>query len=68
MHQTQEPRSPEWRKSRRSHQDGACVEVATLGHSIAVRDSHNPQGPKLALSRAQWRDLTRRVMAGALDL
>lgn len=35
-----------WRKSRRSEQQGACVE---LGSSGAIRDSKNPDGPRLTL-------------------
>lgn len=33
-----------WRKSTRSAQDTNCVEVSNLG---AVRDSKNPDGPRL---------------------
>lgn len=38
---------PTWRKSSRSTSTSTCVEVAnTLG---AVRDSKNPDGPKLTV-------------------
>ncbi len=34
-----------WRKARRSHQNGGCVEVAAnLPGVIAVRDSKRPEG------------------------
>jgi hypothetical protein len=33
-----------WVKSRRSQDEGACVE---LGHTGLVRDSKNPEGPAL---------------------
>jgi hypothetical protein len=45
-----------WRKSSYSSSTGQnCVEVATnrLG-IVAVRDSKDPDGPKLLLSRAEW--------------
>jgi hypothetical protein len=35
-----------WRKSRRSQDQGACVELHPSG---AVRDSKNPDGPRLHL-------------------
>lgn len=35
-----------WRKSRRSQDEGACVE---LGNTGAVRDSKNPAGPIIAV-------------------
>lgn len=38
-----------WRKSSYSGSNGgACVEVATAGPSVAVRDSNHPEGPLLA--------------------
>jgi hypothetical protein len=57
-----------WRKSRRSGNGNECVEVANLDHIVAVRDSKNPNGPKLALTSADWRALIARVRDGAFDL
>lgn len=62
--------SAKWRKSSRSSEDidTTCVEVAKLGNVIGVRDSKNPGGPKLAVTRAEFAALTHRVKSGALDL
>jgi hypothetical protein len=45
-----------WRKARRSNdQGGACVEVASLPGMVAVRDSKDPEGPKLVVSCESFR-------------
>ncbi|TDC69152.1 DUF397 domain-containing protein [Actinomadura sp. GC306] len=45
-----------WRKAQRSDgQGGACVEVARFPEAVAVRDSKNPDGPKLLLSSDAFR-------------
>jgi Domain of unknown function (DUF397) len=54
-----------WRKSTYSGGNGSCVEVATLGRSIAVRDSHDKNGPKLIVTADDWRLLLRQVKARA---
>jgi hypothetical protein len=44
-----------WRKARSSGDDGGnCIEVASLSSTIAVRDSKDPDGSKLALGRADF--------------
>ncbi|MDC0767362.1 DUF397 domain-containing protein [Streptomyces sp. HD] len=44
-----------WRKSTYSGGEGGeCVEVATCPHTIHIRDSKNPTGPRLTLSPATW--------------
>ena len=57
-----------WRKSARSGEQGACVEVAAVTTSIAVRDSKNPAGPALRFDRAIFAALVGRIRAGHLDL
>ncbi|HEX6469206.1 MAG TPA: DUF397 domain-containing protein [Streptosporangiaceae bacterium] len=53
-----------WRKSTHSNsQAGACVEVARAARAVAVRDSKDPGGPVLAVSRAQWRGLLAQIKA-----
>ncbi|MFI2378107.1 DUF397 domain-containing protein [Streptomyces sp. NPDC018964] len=46
----------EWIKSSYSSDDGpSCVEVAaTASTTVHVRDSKNPNGPRLALTPATW--------------
>jgi hypothetical protein len=51
-----------WRKSSYSTSNGGnCVEVGTAPRTIAVRDSKDPDGPVLAVSREGWQAFTRRV-------
>ncbi|WP_242902691.1 DUF397 domain-containing protein [Actinomadura terrae] len=59
----------QWRKSSRSSgQGGQCVEVATHTTMIAVRDSKDPNGPRLAFSAAEWHGFTQRVKADHLHV
>jgi hypothetical protein len=51
-----------WRTSTYSNNGGACVEVARSGPElVAVRDSKNPDGPKLAFTPAAWQAFTSSV-------
>lgn len=46
-----------WRKSSRSGSDGgSCVELAGVNDDVAVRDSKDPDGPILVVSREVLRD------------
>ena len=51
-----------WRKSSYSAANG-CVEVASLGDQIAVRDSKDRSGPLLLFSQMEW----EAFLAGARD-
>ena len=61
----------EWRKSSYSSQSGNCVEVArNLPGLVAVRDSRQPAGAKLVVSRETWRGFisaTRPERAATVD-
>ncbi|KPI31046.1 DUF397 domain-containing protein [Streptomyces sp. NPDC054950] len=44
-----------WRKSTYSDGEGGdCVEVAVCPRTIHVRDSKNPDGPRLSLGTGAW--------------
>ncbi|WRZ91419.1 DUF397 domain-containing protein [Streptomyces sp. NBC_01007] len=46
---------PEWIKSSYSTADGPdCVEVAAHPDRVLVRDSKNPDGPRLSLAPTSW--------------
>jgi hypothetical protein len=46
-----------WRKSSHSGSSGGdCVELANLENKVAVRDSQDPHGPMLVMSRAVLRE------------
>ena len=48
-----------WRKASYSTGNGGnCVEVGTAPHTVAVRDSKDPEGPKLAFTPSTWQAFT----------
>jgi hypothetical protein len=58
-----------WHKSTRSNNGGACVEVATnLPGAVAVRDSKDREGPKLAVSNRSWSAFIQGIKNREFDL
>ncbi|MCX5212078.1 DUF397 domain-containing protein [Kitasatospora sp. NBC_00240] len=54
----------QWRKSSYSNNDGGtCIEVDDA-HPGAVRDSKDPEGPRLRFSRDAWTAFVRAVTDG----
>lgn len=43
-----------WFKSSYSNGDQNCVECAVVPNVVPVRDSKNPNGPALVVSKASW--------------
>lgn len=59
----------QWRKGSRSSSTGSdCVEVATIGDVVAVRDSKLPEGAPVFTDRRTWRELTQRAAGGEFDV
>jgi Domain of unknown function (DUF397) len=53
-----------WRKSSYSGNSGGnCVEVGGAAHLIAVRDSKDPDGARLAFGREAWAAFAAKVKA-----
>jgi hypothetical protein len=59
-----------WRKSTRSSSSGQnCVEIATnLPDIVAIRDSKNPDGASLIVSRAAWTAFLTDIRNGPLGV
>jgi hypothetical protein len=58
-----------WRKASGSSSTGSdCVEVANSTGAVAVRDSKDPDGPKLLIDRGAWHTLADQVGRGELDI
>ncbi|WP_337959953.1 DUF397 domain-containing protein [Actinomadura madurae] len=61
--------SAPWKKSSKSDDTGGqCVEVADWRAAVAVRDSKDPDGPKLVFGPSAWQAFAVRVKSGSLDL
>jgi uncharacterized protein DUF397 len=47
-----------WRKSSRCD-SGSCVEVAVTDEHVLLRDSADPDGPRLTFTSAEWAEFLR---------
>lgn len=56
-----------WRKSSFSGQGGECVELAEAGDAVLVRDSKDPDGPRLRFTRAEMLAFLQGAKAGEFD-
>lgn len=56
-----------WRRSTRSNNGGACVEVAETSDAVGVRDSKDPSGAVLVFAPDEWRAFLRAVKGGEFD-
>jgi hypothetical protein len=54
----------QWRKSSASDAAPNCVEIASTGPSVVVRDSRDPSGALLAFTSAHWSAFLERVRSG----
>jgi hypothetical protein len=57
-----------WRKSTRSGAAGHCVEIASAGTSVFVRDSKDVTGPVLAFGSRGWAEFVAGIRNGEFDL
>lgn len=56
-----------WRKSSRSQQQTACVEVGRLGGGAAVRDSKDRGAGYFAVAAGTWASFVAAVKGGRFD-
>jgi hypothetical protein len=58
-----------WRKSSASGPfTDNCVEVAFVDSAVLVRDDHDPAGPVLLFTHAEWAAFGTGMKAGEFDL
>jgi hypothetical protein len=52
----------QWRKATYSSSNGGnCIEVATDDRAVAVRDSKDPDGPRLAFGARAWQAFATKI-------
>jgi len=58
----------QWRKSRRSANNGACVEAAAADGYVIIRDTIDRNGPYVKYSGGAWRRFVANARVGRFDL
>ena len=56
-----------WQRSTYCDNSGSCVEVAFVGHAVALRSSDGPDGPILIYNDEEWRTFLEGVRSGEFD-
>ncbi|WP_369125383.1 DUF397 domain-containing protein [Catenulispora pinisilvae] len=56
-----------WHKASMSDSGGNCVQVARTTQGIAVRDSKNPDGPRLLFTDAEFTAFLHGARSGEFD-
>ena len=56
-----------WRRAKRSMNNGNCTEVATAIGAVVVRDSKDPEGPVLRYPVTTWRSFLAAARKGKYD-
>jgi hypothetical protein len=57
----------EWRKARRSANNGACVQLAPTAGQILIRDSKDQNSPIIGYSKYSWRLFVASAKTGDFD-
>lgn len=50
-----------WFKSSRSTDNANCVEIRFAVDTTDIRDSKNPDGPRLSFARSEWASFLREL-------